>query len=100
MTRSELVEALAKRFPQLAHRDAEFAVHAILEAMTQALARGHRIEIRGFGSFGINRRPARTARNPRTGGLVEVPEKRVPHFKPGKNLREVVNPPSATDDRP
>ncbi len=98
MTRSELVEALAKRFAQLAHRDAEFAVHAMLEAMAQALARGHRIEIRGFGSFGINRRAARTARNPRTGGLVAVPEKRVPHFKPGKNLREAVNQPHSSNE--
>lgn len=91
MTRSDLVEELAARFGQLTHRDAEFAVKAILDAMTEALVRGHRIEIRGFGSFSINRRPPRIGRNPRSGESVAVPEKRVPHFKPGKALREAVD---------
>ena len=91
MTRSDLVEALANRFIQLNHRDAEFAVKAILDAMNDALVRGHRIEIRGFGSFSINRRPPRIGRNPRSGESVAIPEKRVPHFKPGKALREAVD---------
>ena len=67
MTRSDLVEELAARFPQLAHRDAEFAVKALLDAMSDALVKGHRIELRGFGSFSVNRRPPRMGRNPRSG---------------------------------
>ena len=91
MTRSDLVEALAERFGQLTHRDSEFAVKALLEAMSDALARGHRIELRGFGSFTISHRPPRMGRNPRSGEQVAIPEKRVPHFKPGKALREEVD---------
>ena len=91
MTRSDLVEELAARFGQLTHRDAEYAVKTILDAMGDALVRGHRIEIRGFGSFSINRRPPRMGRNPRSGESVHIPEKRVPHFKPGKALREAVD---------
>ena len=91
MTRSDLVEALAQQFGQLAHRDAEIAVKAILDAMSDAMVKGHRIEIRGFGSFSINRRPPRQGRNPRSGESVAIPEKRVPHFKPGKALREAVD---------
>jgi len=67
MTRSDLVEALAGRFSQLTHRDAEYAVKAILDAMGDALVKGHRIEIRGFGSFSVNRRSPRIGRNPRSG---------------------------------
>lgn len=91
MTRSDLVEALAARFGQLTHRDAEYAVKAILDAMGDALVKGHRIEIRGFGSFSVNRRSPRIGRNPRSGESVMIPEKRVPHFKPGKALREQVD---------
>jgi integration host factor subunit beta len=91
MTRSDIVQALADKFGQLNQRDAEFAVKAILDAMSEALARGHRIEIRGVGSFSINRRPPRMGRNPRSGESVAIPEKRVPHFKPGKALREAVD---------
>lgn len=90
MTRSDLVTLLAERFPHINQRDTEFAVKTILDAMGDALARGHRIEIRGFGSFSISRRPPRMGRNPRTGEQVPIPEKRVPHFKPGKALREAV----------
>ena len=90
MTRSDLVELLAERFGQLTQRDADAAVKTILDAMSDALVRGHRIEIRGFGSFSINRRPARIGRNPRSGAAVAIPERRVPHFKPGKALREAV----------
>jgi len=93
MTRSDLVIQLAERFSesQLTHRDIEFAVKTILDAMSEALAQRHRIEIRGFGSFSINRRPPRVGRNPRSGEQVEIPEKLVPHFKPGKALREGVD---------
>ena len=91
MTRSDLVEELASRFGQLTHRDAEYAVKTILDAVSHALVRGHRIEIRGFGSFSVNRRPPRMGRNPRSGESVAIPEKRVPHFKPGKALREAVD---------
>ncbi|MDD2918413.1 integration host factor subunit beta [Rhodoferax sp.] len=91
MTRSDLVEELAARFGQITQRDAEFAVKAILEAMNDALARGHRIEIRGFGSFSVNYRPPRMGRNPRSGESVAIPEKQVPHFKPGKALRQAVD---------
>ena len=91
MTRSDLVEELAARFGQLTHRDAEQAVKAILDAMSDALVRGHRIEIRGFGSFSVSRRPPRMGRNPRSGEKVAIPEKRVPHFKPGKALREALD---------
>lgn len=95
MTRSDLVEELANRFKQLTQRDAEQAVKTILDALSHALSRGHRVEIRGFGSFSVNRRPPRLGRNPRSGESVAIPEKRVPHFKPGKGLRESVDNSSA-----
>ena len=90
MTRSDLVEELAAQFGQLTHRDAEHAVKTLLDAMSDTLAAGNRIEIRGFGSFSTNRRPPRMGRNPRSGESVAIPEKRVTHFKPGKALREAV----------
>ena len=91
MTKSELIARLAERFPQLVAKDAELAVKVILDAMTEALARGDRIEIRGFGSFSLNHRPPRVGRNPRSGERVDVPEKWGPHFKAGKELRERVD---------
>ncbi|MDI1245924.1 MAG: integration host factor subunit beta [Rhodoferax sp.] len=91
MNRSDLVEVLAARFGQLTVNDVELAVKAILDAMNDALVSGHRIEIRGFGSFSINHRAPRIGRNPRSGESVAIPEKRVPHFKPGKALREQVD---------
>jgi len=91
VTKSELIAALAARYTQLAARDTDYAVKTVLDAMTEALAEGQRIEIRGFGSFSINRRPPRIGRNPRSGESVHIPEKRVPHFKPGKALREAVD---------
>ena len=91
MTKSELIARLAARYPQLVAKDAEFAVKMVLDAMTDALVGGQRIEIRGFGSFGLNHRPARTGRNPKSGERVHVPEKFVPHFKAGKELRERVD---------
>jgi integration host factor subunit beta len=91
MTRSELIPRLAERYPQLVAKDAEFAVRTILEAMARTLVDGHRIEIRGFGSFALSHRPPRVGRNPKSGEKVMVPGKRVPHFKPGKELRERVD---------
>jgi integration host factor subunit beta len=91
MTRSDLVTRLAERFAQLTQRDTEFAVKTILDTMSDALARGYRIEIRGFGSFALNYRPPRTGRNPKSGDKVSVPAKWVPHFKAGKELRERVD---------
>ena len=85
----------AARYSQLVAKDAEFTVKMILDAMTQSLVKGQRIEIRGFGSFAINRRPPRVGRNPRSGEPVTIPEKLVPHFKPGKALREAVDQPAA-----
>ena len=91
MTKSELIAKLAERYPQLVTKDAEAAVKTILDAMTTALEKGRRIEIRGFGSFQINHRPARTGRNPKSGEKVPVPEKFVPHFKAGRELRDRVD---------
>ncbi len=91
MTKSELIAALAARYPQLAARDTDFAVKTMLEAMTQALASGQRIEIRGFGSFSLSQRSPRVGRNPKSGEQVLVPGKQVPHFKAGKELRERVD---------
>jgi integration host factor subunit beta len=91
MTKSELIGRLALRFPQLVAKDADYAVNMILDAMTESLARGDRIEIRGFGSFALNYRPPRTGRNPKSGDKVLVPSKYVPHFKAGKELRERVD---------
>ena len=91
MTKSELIARLAERFPQLVTKDADFAVKMILDAMTDALVRGDRIEIRGFGSFALNYRPPRIGRNPKSGDKVSVPAKWVPHFKAGKELRERVD---------
>jgi integration host factor subunit beta len=90
MTRSDLITAIASRFPNLMAKDAEIAVKEILDAIGRSLAQGDRVEIRGFGSFSLNYRPARTGRNPRSGEAVPVPPKYVPHFKPGKDLRERV----------
>lgn len=91
MTKSELIARLAERYPQLVARDADYAVKTILDAMSQTLSEGNRIEIRGFGSFSLNKRPPRIGRNPKSGEKVLVPEKRVPHFKAGKELRERVD---------
>ena len=92
MTRSELITRLAQRFPQLVHKDAEMAVVEMLAAISAAIAAGDRIEIRGFGSFSLNYRPPRTGRNPRTGDKVAVSGRHAPHFKPGKELRERIEP--------
>ena len=91
VTRSQLIARLAEHYPQLVAKDAEEAVKTILDAMSKALAEGQRIEIRGFGSFALSHRPSRVGRNPKSGAKVVVPPKRVPHFKPGKELRERVD---------
>lgn len=91
MTRSELVDALAYRFPKLMKADADMAVAEILGAIGQTLVEGHRVEIRGFGTFALNYRPPRVGRNPKNGERVDVPAKYTPHFKPGKELRERVD---------
>jgi len=91
MTKSELIEALAREQNHLAYRDVELAVKSILEQMSHALASGGRIEVRGFGSFSLHYRPPRMGRNPKTGESVALSGKHVPHFKPGRELRERVN---------
>lgn len=91
MTKSELIEILARKQAHLAYKDVELSVKTLLEQMSEALSSGERIEIRGFGSFSLHFRPPRLGRNPKTGDAVELPGKYVPHFKPGKELRERVN---------
>jgi integration host factor subunit beta len=91
MTRSDLIAALASRFPSLTAQDAATAVKEILDAIWHSLTRGSRVEVRGFGSFTVNYRRARTGRNPKSGEKVPVPGKYVPHFKAGKDLRERVD---------
>ena len=91
MTKSELIERIAQKQTQLAYRDVELAVKTVLEHMAERLANGDRIEIRGFGSFSLHYRPGRVGRNPKTGAPVSLPAKYVPHFKPGKELRERVD---------
>jgi integration host factor subunit beta len=92
MTKSELISQLAAKQPQLDYRDVELAVKELLAQMSSALASGERIEVRGFGSFSLHYRPPRIGRNPKTGASVAVSDKYVPHFKPGKELRERVDP--------
>jgi integration host factor subunit beta len=86
-----LIQIIAGRFPQLIARDIELSVTTILAGITHELASGGRAEIREFGSFALNYRPPRIGRNPKTGERVEVPAKRVPHFKMGKEMREKVD---------
>jgi integration host factor subunit beta len=90
MTRSDLINRLAELHPQLLIKDVDLAVKVILDSMSDTLSHGGRIEIRGFGSFGLNYRPPRLGRNPKTGEKVKVPAKYMPHFKTGKELRERV----------
>ena len=91
MTKSELIAQLAAENPHLRQPDVELIVATIFDEITAALARGDRVELRGFGAFSTKRRDARTGRNPRTGAAVPVAGKAVPHFKPGKELRERIN---------
>lgn len=91
MTKSELVDIIAETQEQITRREAEVVVNTIFSAISTALASGDRVELRGFGSFTTKRRNARIGRNPKTGTSVAVPAKVVPHFKPGKELRERVD---------
>jgi integration host factor subunit beta len=96
MIKSELIEKIANSRQGLFQRDAEQIVNVILDEIVDALARGHRVELRGFGAFSVKRRPARSGRNPRTGTSVNVEEKYVPYFKTGKELRLRMNNHSET----
>ena len=91
MTKSELIQRLAELNPHLYQRDVERIVTTVFDEVAAALARGDRVELRGFGAFSVKHREARTGRNPRTGAAVDVAEKRVPYFKTGKQLRERLN---------
>ena len=91
MTKSELIQALAVENPHLYHRDVERIVSTVFDEISAALARGDRVELRGFGAFSVKERRARVGRNPRTGEAVAVPDKYVPFFKSGKELRQRVN---------
>ncbi|QEW05692.1 integration host factor subunit beta [Nitrincola iocasae] len=91
MTKSELIERLIEQHPQLSVKDVELAVKTMLDHMTEALSDGDRIEIRGFGSFSLHYRAPRIGRNPKTGEAVSLDAKYVPHFKPGKEMRDQVN---------
>lgn len=91
MNKSELIEALSTKQNYLPAKDVELSVKLILEKMSESLESGDRIEIRGFGTFSLRVRQPRVGRNPKTGELVSLTEKRVPHFKPGKDLRERIN---------
>jgi integration host factor subunit beta len=98
MTKSELIEVLSRRQGHLKADDVDLAVKTLLEMMSGALTQGERIEIRGFGSFSLHFRPPRLGRNPKTGDSVALPGKYVPHFKPGKELRDRVNAGAASAD--
>jgi integration host factor subunit beta len=91
MIRSELVQKLCHDFPDLTQRDIELVVSSLFDAITEQLAHGGRVELRGFGAFSTRQRDARTGRNPRTGETVAVDAKKVPYFKPGKEMRERLN---------
>jgi integration host factor subunit beta len=91
MTKSELIERMADHQEQLSVKDVELAVKSMLEHMSQVLASGERIEVRGFGSFSLHYREPRVGRNPKTGEMVQLTGKYVPHFKPGKEMRDRVN---------
>src|SRR5437016_1351459 len=95
MIKSELVQRIAAQNPHLYQRDVENIVNAILGEITSAMAKGDRVELRGFGAFSVKHRPARTGRNPRTGAHVAVDKKSVPFFKTGKEMRERLNRPGA-----
>ena len=91
MTKSEIIDTLSRKQSHLSSRDVELAIKLLLENMSETLSTGGRIEIRGFGSFSLHHRTARSGRNPKTGEQVGLPSKFVPHFKSGKELRERVN---------
>lgn len=92
MIKSELIQLIAQKNPHLYHRDVERIINTVFDRITEALADGDRVELRGFGAFSVKERQARQGRNPRTGSAVDVGAKRVPFFKTGKELRERLNP--------
>ncbi len=92
MIKSELIQLIAQKNPHLYHRDVERIINTVFDHITDALANGDRVELRGFGAFSVKERQARHGRNPRTGNTVAVEAKRVPFFKTGKELRERLNP--------
>jgi integration host factor subunit beta len=98
MIRSELVQKLCQDFPDLTQREVESVVSAVFDSITDQLAQGGRVELRGFGAFSTRKRDARVGRNPRTGESVQVNAKRVPYFKPGKEMRERLNLQEATHE--
>lgn len=103
MTKSQLIEAIAERAPRVPRREIERIVNAVFDSMCESLQNGERIEIRGFGSFGVKTRPARQGRNPKTGQQVSVPHRRTPFFTVGKELKDRLNPEleqPATEPRP
>ena len=100
MTKSELIERISAVQSQLSAKDVELAVKMMLDDMAESLADGERIEIRGFGSFSLHYRAPRLGRNPKTGDKVDLAGKYVPHFKPGKELRERVNESLQNEDKP
>ncbi len=91
MVKSELIRALSEKLPALQLKDVDLSVNCIIQHMEEALSQGKRIEVRGFGNFTVRHRPPRTARNPKTSALVELPAKSSIHFKPGKEMRDLVN---------
>ena len=91
MIKSELVQRIAEHNPHLYQRDVENIVNAILDEIVAALARGDRVELRGFGAFSVKHRPARAGRNPRTGEAIKIKKAKVPKFRPGKALKDAVN---------
>lgn len=97
MTKSQLIDAISRRAPHVPRREVESIVNAVFDAMNESLQRGERIEIRGFGSFGVKTRPARQGRNPKTGEQVSVPLRRTPFFTVGKELKERLNPEAAAE---
>lgn len=98
MTKRDLIEEVAQQYPRFSRRDAEVMVNAVFDSMTDALGKGERIEIRGFGSFIVKQRAAREGRNPRTGDIVSVAAKKVPLFKVGKELRLRVDGQPVSDE--
>ena len=95
MTKSELIEKIAERFPFLSNKDSEIIINTVFDSMIETLAQGGRVEIRGFGSFAVRKREARIGRNPKTGQSVEIPAKGLPFFKVGKELSQRINTPDA-----
>ncbi len=91
MVKSELIEVLQKRMPDMMLRDVELALNVILQQMSEALESGERIEVRGFGAFSLRQHPARIGRNPKTGETVHLPSRSVVHFKPGLDMRDRVD---------